>query len=193
MDDQDFDALYLDLMKEFLDEATPTQWLAVVTTMNYDGNGALVDWIIKQPKLEPAVAKALYWYLQPGYYQHYATQDKVPSVNRKGWARVQALAGRFEEGKLAPTTIGWDPANDLASPTGNDKHPGYDWTSEAVKGSEAQWPIPAVMLQAVPGEQPDIYAYVDEHDWEEGMPPHVQEQLNAAMDGDDSDPEDDDL
>ncbi len=61
MDDQDFDALYLDLMKEFLDEATPTQWLAVVTTMNYDGNGPLVDWIIKQPKLEPAVAKALYW------------------------------------------------------------------------------------------------------------------------------------
>jgi len=58
MDDADFDELYLDLMKEFLSTATPVEWLAVVTTMNYDGNGALVDWIIKQPKLEPAVAKA---------------------------------------------------------------------------------------------------------------------------------------
>lgn len=107
----------------------------------------------------------------------------MPSINRKGWARAQALSQRFEQGDLAPATIGWDPANDLASPTGDEKHPGYDWTSEAVKGSEAQWQIPAVMLQAVPGEQPDIYAYVDEQGWEDGMPPHVQEALNAAMDG----------
>ena len=40
MDDDDFDALYLDLMKEFLDTATPLQWLAVVTTMNYDNGSA---------------------------------------------------------------------------------------------------------------------------------------------------------
>ena len=46
------------------------------------------------------------------------------------------------------------------------------------------------MLQAVPGEQPDIYAYVDEHGWEDGMPPHVQEELNAAMDGDEVEDED---
>lgn len=190
MEDADFDALYLDLMQEFLSTAKPVEWLAAVTSMNYDGNGALVDWIIKQPGLEPAVAKALYWYLQPGYYQHYAEQDKVPSVNRKGWTRVHALAQRFEEGKLAPATIGWDPANDLASPTGKDKHPGYDWTSEAVQGSEARWRIPAVMMQAVPGEQIDLYAYVDEHGWEEGMPPHVQEALNAAMDEDGLDDED---
>lgn len=184
MDDDDFDALYLDLMKEFLATATPLQWLAVVTTMNYDNGSALPDWISKHPKLEPAVAKALYWYQQPGYFQHYASQDKVPSINRSGWARVQALSQRFEQGNLAPATIGWDPANDLASPTGNEKHPGYDWTSEAVKGDEAKWQIPAIMLQAVPGEQPDIYAYVDEHGWEDGMPPHVQEELNAVMDGD---------
>ena len=190
MGDQDFDALYLDLMKEFLGEATPTQWLAVVTTMNYDGNGPLVDWIIKQPKLEPAVAKALYWYLQPGYYQHYASEDKVPSVNRKGWARIHALTKRFEEGKLGPSTIGWDPGNDLSSPTGNAKHPGYDWTSEAVKEGEAKWSIPAILLQAVSGEQPDIDAYVDEHGWEEGMPPHVQEALAAANNEDDSDLDD---
>ena len=190
MDDENFDALYVDLMTEFLSTATPTQWLAVVTTMNYDNGSALTDWIIKQPRLEPAVAKALYWYLQPGYYQHYASEDKVPSVNRKGWARVHALAKRFEEGKLAPATIGWDPANDLASPTGNEKHPGYDWTSEAVKGSEAKWQIPAALLAAVEGAQPDIYSYVDEQGWEEGMPPHVQEALNAAMDEDDGDSED---
>lgn len=190
MDDDDFDALYLDLMKEFLGSASPMQWLAVVTTMNYDNGSALPDWISKHPKLEPAVAKALYWYQQPGYFQRYASQDKVPSINRKGWARVQALSQRFEQGDLAPATIGWDPANDLASPTGNDKHPGYDWTSEAVTGKEAQWQIPAVMLQAVPGEQPDIYAYVDEQGWEDGMPPHVQEALNAAMDGDDVGDED---
>lgn len=190
MNDDDFDALYLDLMKEFLATATPLQWLAVVTTMNYDNGSALPDWISKHPQLEPAVAKALYWYQQPGYFQHYASQDKVPSINRKGWSRVQALSQRFEDGNLAPATIGWDPANDLASPTGNDKHPGYDWTSEAVKGGEAMWQIPAIMLQAVPGTQPDIYAYVDEQGWEDGMPPHVQDELNAAMDGDEEDSED---
>lgn len=190
MEDQDFDALYLDLMQEFLAEATPVQWLASVCTMNYDDNGALVDWIIKQPNLEPAVAKALYWYLQPGYFQHYAEQSKVPSINRAGWARIQALSLRFESGKLAEPTIGWDPANDLASPTGNPKHPGYDWTSEAVKGKDAAWAIPAIMMSAVPGEQPDIYAYVDEHDWEEGMPPHVQEELNEAMGDEEEDGDD---
>lgn len=120
MDDDDFDALYLDLMKEFLATATPLQWLAVVTTMNYDNGSALPDWISKHPKLEPAVAKALYWYQQPGYFQHYASQDKVPGINRAGWARIQALSQRFEQGNLAPATIGWDPANDLASPTGNE-------------------------------------------------------------------------
>ena len=57
MDDDDFDALYLDLMKEFLATATPLQWLAVVTTMNYDNGSALPDWISKHPKLEPAVAR----------------------------------------------------------------------------------------------------------------------------------------
>ncbi|MBV8250115.1 MAG: DUF4274 domain-containing protein [Comamonas sp.] len=190
MDDADFDELYLDLMKEFLSTATPVEWLAVVTTMNYDGNGALVDWIIKQPKLEPAVAKALYWYQQPGYLQHYATPDKVPSINRAGWGRIHALAQRFEDGDLAPASIGWDPANDLASPTGNDKHPGYDWTSEAVKNGEAKWEIPAAMLKAVPGVQPDIYTYVDEQGWEEGMPPHVQQALDEAMKEDDADTED---
>ncbi|MEG0053222.1 MAG: DUF4274 domain-containing protein [Comamonas sp.] len=183
MEDDDFDGLYLDLMQEFLSEATPVQWLAVACTMNYDGNGngALVDWMIKQRQLEPAVAKALYWYLQPSYYQHYAVQEKVPSINRKGWARVQALAERFESGKLPEPTIGWDPANDLASPTCKSEHPGYDWTAEEVKGKDAAWSIPAIMRTAVPGPQPDIYAYCDEHDWEEGMPPHVQEALNAAM------------
>lgn len=190
MEDEDFNGLYLDLMKEFLASASPMQWLAVVTTMNYDNGSALADWISKQPKLEPAVAKALYWYQQPGYFQHYASQDKVPSINRKGWARVQALSQRFADGNLAPATIGWDPANDLASPTGDDKHPGYDWTSEAVKGRDAMWAIPPVMFEAVPGTQPDIYAYVEEQGWEDGMPPHVQDELNAAMDGDEADDED---
>ena len=190
MEDEDFNGLYLDLMKEFLATATPMQWLAVVTTMNYDNGSALADWISKYPKLEPAVAKALYWYQQPGYFQHYESQDKVPSINRKGWARVQALSQRFADGNLAPATIGWDPANDLASPTGKEKHPGYDWTSEAVKGSDAMWAIPAIMFEAVPGTQPDIYAYVDEQGWEDGMPPHVQDELNAAMDGEEEDPED---
>ncbi len=46
------------------------------------------------------------------------------------------------------------------------------------------------MLEAVPGTQPDIYAYVDEQGWEDGMPPHVQDELNAAMDGEEEDPED---
>ena len=103
---------------------------------------------------------------------------------------MQALSQRFADGNLAPATIGWDPANDLASPTGKEKHPGYDWTSEAVKGSDAMWAIPPVMLEAVPGTQPDIYAYVDEQGWEDGMPPHVQDELNAAMDGEEEDPED---
>lgn len=190
MDDDDFDALYLDLMKEFLADATPTQWLAVATTMNYDGANALLDWMGKHPKLEPAVAKALYWYQQPGYFQHYAEEAKVPGINRAGWARIHALAQRVEGGKLAAATIGWDPANDLSSPTGNDAHPGYDWTSEAVQASEAKWQIPAFMLTAVPGTQPDIYAYVDDQDWEEGMPPHVRQALDEAMEEDELDNED---
>ncbi|MFD2754422.1 DUF4274 domain-containing protein [Comamonas terrae] len=193
MEDEDFDALYLDLMQEFLADAKPVQWLATVCTMNYDGNGALVDWIIKQPRLEPAVAKALYWYLQPAYYQHYASEDKVPAVNRTGWHQIQALHQRFARGDLAAPSIGWDPRNDLASPTGNPKHPGYDWTAEAVPAKEAAWTIPPIMFEPVPGEQIDIYAYCDDNGWDEGMPPHVQEELNSAIeDESDSDADIDD-
>ena len=77
MEDDDFDALYLDLMKEFLSTATPMQWLAVVTTMNYDNGSALPDWISKYPKLEPAVAKALYWFEQASLRGHAAAQHRL--------------------------------------------------------------------------------------------------------------------
>ena len=154
MEDEDFNGLYLDLMKEFLATATPMQWLAVVTTMNYDNGSALADWISKYPKLEPAVAKALYWYQQPGYFQHYESQDKVPSINRKGWARVQALSQRFADGNLAPATIGWDPANDLASPTGKESIPAMTGPVRPSRAAMPCGPFPPSCLKPCPERSP---------------------------------------
>lgn len=177
----DFDELELRLMREFLESAPATEWLVAACAMNYDGKSELIAWMAAHPRLDRATAAALYWYSQPGYYQRFRSEADVPPVSRAGWTNVHALQDRIASGTVAVGGASFDPANDLSKPTGNPKHPGQDWTAEALgPPDDPGWPIPPVMFESVTGDDVDIRGYVVSNGWVEGMPPAVLEELEAA-------------
>jgi len=185
----DFDELELRLMREFLDGASVTEWLVTALTMNYDGKSELIAWMAAHSRLDRSTAAALYWYSQPGYYQKFRSGADVPSANRAGWSNVYVLQDRVASGTVAVAGASFDPANDLSKPTGDPKHPGQDWTAEALGAHDYPgWLIPPVMFEPVIGDDVDIRGYVESNGWVEGMPPAVLEELEAAWwaeDGDD--------
>ncbi|AQA26069.1 hypothetical protein BTZ20_0155 [Rhodococcus sp. MTM3W5.2] len=186
----DFDELELRLMREFLESASATEWLATALTMNHDGKSDLIAWMATHPKLDRATAAALYWYSQPGYYQKFRSEADVPSVNRAGWANVHALQDRVASGTAAAAGASFDPANDLSTPTGNPKHPGEDWTAESFTADDdPAWLIPPVMFESVTGDDVDIRGYVESNGWNEGMPPSVLDVLESAWQAEGEDDE----
>ncbi|MFG1784587.1 DUF4274 domain-containing protein [Rhodococcus oryzae] len=188
--DVDFDELELRLMREFLESASATEWLVTALAMNYDGKSDLIAWMAAHPKLDRATAAALYWYSQPGYYQRFRSEADVPSVNRAGWANVHVLQDRVVSGTVAAAGASFDPANDLSTPTGNPRHPGQDWTAEALGAhADPEWLIPPVMFESVTGDTVDFRGYVASNGWDEGMPPSVLDALEAAWQAEGEDDE----
>ncbi|OYD61028.1 DUF4274 domain-containing protein [Rhodococcus sp. OK302] len=186
----DFDELELRLMREFLESASTTQWLVTALTMNYDGKSELIAWMTTHPNLDRATAAALFWYSQPGYYQRFRSEADVPSVNRAGWANVHALQDRVVSDTVSVAGASFDPANDLSTPTGNPKHPGQDWTAEALGAhDDPGWLISPVMFEPVTGDGVDIRGYVESNGWNEGMPPSVLDALEAAWRADEDEDE----
>ncbi|WP_430334805.1 DUF4274 domain-containing protein [Rhodococcus sp. ACT016] len=186
----DFEELELRLMREFLDGASATEWLATALTMNYDGKSDLIAWMAAHPRLDRATATALYWHLQPGYYQRFRSEADVPAVNRAGWTNLHALQDRVCSGAVLAAGATFDPSNDLSTPTGNPKHPGEDWTAEALGAQDDPgWLIPPAMFESVTGDDVDIRGYVESNGWAEGMPPAVLDELETAWRAEDEDDE----
>lgn len=184
----DLDALELELVCTYLMTAPQAEWLVTALSMNYDGKSDLIRWMAEHPRLDRATALALYWYSQPGYFQQFATEADVPSVNRRGWGIVQTLQARLAAGQLIDAGLAFDPANDLASPTGDPKHPGHDWTAEALTAADQPaWLIPATLFDGANGDVVDVRAYAAEHGWEEGMPATVFAALEEAYEAQEED------
>ena len=85
--------------------------------------------MVDQKDYPDSVALALYWYLQPGFYDGYSSEEQIPDWAKRNYELISKIQKRFSLNDLKRSDIGFDPTND-PSPMGDKNAKGYDWTTE---------------------------------------------------------------
>ena len=151
-------------LRDFLRAATPQQRHTFVRRTGYD-DYTLVRFVLDDPTTDRASALAAYWILGAGYYTRYASADEVPEPDRATWELLRTIEERYASGFWADHGIGFDPTDDDE----------IDWT-EGEGDDPEPYPVPDVMLRAVPGE------IVDDSDTEDGLPLDAHLRYTALLD-----------
>lgn len=155
---------YMALMADFLNTATPEEWVFVATGTNYDDK-ELLSWMIEQPECPAAAAKAIYWYLGPGYFTKY-TADTVSRWQKNSFEMLRQIEANVARDFYRRSDIGFNPQADGLG--------GDNWVRAYPIASEGKQ-IPQEMMQPTPGRMP-TRADVPEG-WDDGMPPHIAQAI----------------
>ena len=151
-------------LREYLSAATPQQRHTFVRRANYDTQEPLVRAVLDDPTTDRATALAAYWILGAGYYTRYGSADEVPEPDRATFELLRLIEDRYAAGYWADHGIGFDPTDDDE----------IDWT-EGEGDDPEPYPVPDVMLRAVPGE------LVDDADTEDGLPLDVHLRYSSLL------------
>ena len=168
----------LNWMSNYLKRATPDEWLYTVCDLNYDDeNEELLYWIIRQPQCEKAVALALYWRLNPGYYAQYEYRDSIKSAHEKvTFDLLKEVETKYQDGFYKNTTLGFDPAKDFVVDGAQDY--AYDWT-KVYEGNQLKRKLPDLMKVKIVGSDVNRDKFKG---WIDGMPPVVWDKFNKCAD-----------
>ena len=155
---------YMTLMTEFLKTAKPEEWVFVATDTNYDEKELLI-WMAKQPQCPEAAAKAIYWYLRPGFFTRY-TYANLPDWSKEDFELIRKIEEKYINGFYEKSYVGFDPSDDRTggSVNGDNLLNNYPMSGE---GNQ----IPELMFRPTPGRM------LTRHDipagWDNGMPPQI--------------------
>lgn len=178
LSEEELDALEYRLLVEWLEGVPTTDWHVFAHNWNFDNAATILHWLIDNPRTERATALMLYWMLGARFFKQYATAAEaraVASYVERDWLFIQHIEAQYLSGFYAPGTVGFDPASD---PFPGMR--GHDWTA-SYQDQPAALAIPAPLLEAVPGIQPQGAV---ETESEEGIPLPIVAQLHALREPD---------
>lgn len=183
LSEEELDALEYRLLVEWLDSVPTTDWHVFAHNWNFDNADDILHWLLDNPRTERATALMLYWMLGARFFKQYATAAAARAACvESDWLFIHHIEAQYLSGFYAPGTVGFDPASDPFPGMS-----GHDWTA-SYQDQPAALAIPAPLLEAVPGIQPQSSV---EAESEEGIPLPIVAQLQALREPD-SDEEDED-
>lgn len=148
-----------DVVIEYLTERPQPYWLAYVLHSNYNVNDSVIDWLIRQPQCDKAVALALYWHLGAGFYVQFSDRESVPSHALHSYDLVKYIESRYLQDGFVTNEIAFDPSGRFD-----------DYADEIVVV-----PVPEEMKQPLLGHLVDEDALTE--GWDGGLPPEVWTRL----------------
>jgi len=167
MTDEEREEAAWNLVRAYLETATPEQWHIYVARSNYDDNVKGLQWLIDNPKLDRGTALMIYWYLGAAYYVQFASEDDMESYQRETFRTLLLIEQRYRDGFYSRDEIWFDPAH-----------------SEG--GGPANYPelpqrrrTPELMLQASSGRE---YVDINPDDYDDGLPMELVDKLYALYD-----------
>jgi hypothetical protein len=165
MDDSEIEQKSWDIVRTYLEGATPQQWHLFAAGSNYDSNTKALHWLIDNPAIDRATALVAYWSLGAPWYVQYASGHDLPdgSAELETFQLLRLIEQRFADGYYTNHGIWFDPHH-WHGP-GPDSYPD-------VPVARA---IPEIMLRPADGSE---YVDLESPDgYDEGLPIDIVEQL----------------
>ncbi|CAB3761814.1 hypothetical protein GQ57_09445 [Burkholderia sp. MSh2] len=170
MDDPEIEQKAWDIVRTWLEGATPEQWHRFAARSNYDGNDCELRWLLDNRQVDRATALLIYWNLGAAWYVQYANESDLGdgSIHLDTFRLLREIERRYADGHYADHGIRFDP-HDFEG-AGPDDYPDVPVVR----------PVPALMLQPTSGS---VYVDLDEAEgYDEGLPFDVAERLYALYD-----------
>ncbi|VWC66525.1 hypothetical protein BLA39750_00211 [Burkholderia lata] len=170
MDDSEIEQKAWEIVRTWLEGATPEQWHRFAARSNYDGNGRALRWLLDNRNIDRATALLIYWNLGAAWFVQYANESDLgdTSYQLDTFRLVREVEQRYAEGYYADHGIWFDP-HDFEGAGPND----YPDVPVAR-------PVPALMLKPADGRE---YVDLDEAEgYDEGLPFDVVERISALYD-----------
>lgn len=158
MDEED---IYTVEAIKFLQNATDADWLCFACSSNYDFNPDVLKWASVQSGCPASTALAIYWHMDPGYYEQYRVNTTVPDWESDAFELIRIIERNYVAGFYKTSNVGFDPSRD-------DSSGGLENWTDGRKDSSF---IPSAMKIPCPGEHINILQLT--HGWIEGLPPQV--------------------
>lgn len=156
-----------DIVRGYLEQATPAQLHLFAARSNYDGNAQSLCWLIDNPNLDRATALLIYWYLGAAWYVQFESEQDMASYEQETFQQLKLLEQRYRDGYYASHNIWFDP---FKSEGGRPD----DYPKLLVKRG-----IPDLMLIPVDGTE---YVDLDDDQYDDGLPMEIAEQIFALYD-----------
>ena len=148
-----------DLVIAYLTARPQPYWLAYVLHSNYDVNERVIDWLIRHPQCDKAVALALYWQLGAGFYVQFSDRESVPGHALHSYDLLRYIENRYLHDAFVSNEIAFDPSNRFGD---------YEGKSVVV-------PVSEEMKRPLSGHAVDDDALTE--GWDGGLPPEVWMRL----------------
>jgi len=162
MEDADTTRLIWNIIREYLESATPAEWHAYADGSNYSDNQPGLRWLLDQPSLELATALTIYWNLGAAWYVAFETVEQAD--NPETFELLRLIEERVQRGFYQGNSLWFDPMqSESATPN--------DYPDQPVNR-----PIPPAMLQVVLGTEYYDRDLVQEA-YEEGLPLPVAQRI----------------
>jgi len=159
-----------EIVRSYLETASPAQWHIFAAKSNYDGNGQALRWLIDNPKTDRGTVLMIYWNLGAGWYVQFSSENECDAEHQRSTYRLlRLIEQRYFSNYHTHANIWFDPHHsEGARPD--------EYSEISVKR-----PIPEIMLQPVNGsEYVEIESNPDGYD--DGLPIAVVEALYALHD-----------
>jgi hypothetical protein len=153
------------VIADYLSTASPHELHLFVRNSNFDCNRDEIRLLIDNPRLDLGTAVLLFWKLGGDYIARHAP-GTVPDFAQETEVQIERLNDRCSNGFYANASIS-------VAPHRLPMHPGEYETLGPVARQ-----ISPVLYQSIEGTVPLVGA---NEDFDDGLPSHIHEQLNAIM------------
>lgn len=159
-----------ELVRSYLETASPAQWHIFVARSNYDNNERALRWLIENPKTDCGTVLMIYWNLGAAWYVQFQSEEECEEYEKSTYRLLRLIERNYSSSYYMNHNIWFDPAH---SEGGGPS----DYPEIPVKS-----PILEIMLQSVNGSE---YVEIESPaGYDDGLPIAVAEALYALHDED---------